>query len=132
MMRVDKKQNRLWAKRMHISVKCYKALLQALFMIERKLAQFEASQKTQSESGGDQAEQDKPQQLSQIERNPSSGSAPDSDDLPDLDSPSADGLLLSSTQKTNKTTDSIPQHAASDNKLVDDRFIDNLKKIKGL
>lgn len=44
MMRVDKEKNKLWAKRMHTSLKCYKENLVTLFAIEKKLANFEKNQ----------------------------------------------------------------------------------------
>lgn len=44
MMRVDKENNKLWAKRMHTSLKCYKENLVTLFAIEKKLANFEKNQ----------------------------------------------------------------------------------------
>lgn len=43
MMRVDKKQCRLWAKRMHTSLKCYKENLVNLFALEKKISAFNAS-----------------------------------------------------------------------------------------
>lgn len=44
MMRVDKENNKLWAKRMHTSLKCYKENLVNLFAIEKKLSEFKKSQ----------------------------------------------------------------------------------------
>ncbi len=45
MMRMDKKLSRLWAKRMHISLKCYKENLVNLFALEKKLSAFNNSAK---------------------------------------------------------------------------------------
>ena len=40
MMRMDKKQSRLWSKRMHTALKCYKENLVTLFVLEKKIAAF--------------------------------------------------------------------------------------------
>lgn len=40
MMRMDKKQSRLWSKRMHTSLKCYKENLITMFVLEKKIAAF--------------------------------------------------------------------------------------------
>ncbi len=40
MMRVEKKQARLWAKRMHTSLKCYKENLISMFVLEKKITKF--------------------------------------------------------------------------------------------
>ncbi|CAF0709541.1 unnamed protein product [Brachionus calyciflorus] len=41
MMRVEKENNKLWAKRMHTSLKCYKENLVTLFALEKKIADFD-------------------------------------------------------------------------------------------
>lgn len=143
MMRVEKKQNRLWAKRMHSSVKCYKENMQALYMMEKKLSELEEARK-KSEDSQQEANQDvitvnsTEKQLDSAtnsQRKSDDGNGGESDELPDLDSPSA--ILLSSTQKTSKTNDqpttqqpksTTPQDTFS----IDERFIFNLRKIKGL
>jgi len=40
MMKVEKKQDKIWAKRMHTSFKCYKENLITLFTIEKRLEKF--------------------------------------------------------------------------------------------
>lgn len=45
MIKVDKKQDKLWAKRMHTSLKCYKENLITLYALEKKIAAFEANEK---------------------------------------------------------------------------------------
>lgn len=50
MMRMDKKQWRLWSKRMHVSLKCYKENLITLYALEKKIAAFnEANQVAQTQ-----------------------------------------------------------------------------------
>jgi hypothetical protein len=44
MIRVDKKQNKLWARRMHTSLKCYKENLILLFIFEKRLRDQEMKQ----------------------------------------------------------------------------------------
>ena len=46
MMRMEKNLTRLWAKRMHTSLKCYKENLIYLFAMEKKILAFETSNKT--------------------------------------------------------------------------------------
>ena len=41
MMRVEKKQARLWSKRMHTSLKCYKENLISMYVLEKKIAKFD-------------------------------------------------------------------------------------------
>lgn len=41
MMKVDKKQSKLWAKRMHTSFKCYKENLFTLFALEKKISELQ-------------------------------------------------------------------------------------------
>lgn len=147
MMRVDKKQDRVWAKRMHSSVKCYKENIQALFMMEKKLSQIEEeARKTQSQTNDDQvvasigetgttavAETQQPSPHQSDGPRSMENNSQDNDELPDLDNPSFS--LLSSTQKTNKTNDQQQQQPATapqDARSIDERFIDNLRKIKGL
>ena len=43
MMRIEKNLTRLWAKRMHTSLKCYKENLIYLFAMEKKILAFETS-----------------------------------------------------------------------------------------
>jgi hypothetical protein len=45
MMRIEKNLTRLWAKRMHTSLKCYKENLIYLFAMEKKILAFETSNK---------------------------------------------------------------------------------------
>lgn len=132
MMRVDKVQSRLWAKRMHTSVKCYKENMQALFMFEKRLARLEsANQKRPIESEGNMPiNQSLLTQSSDVRiRSDNEGN----DDLPDLDNPilSQGGLPFSSTQRTNKPTESEAQLVPEEND-IDSNFINALKKIKGL
>ena len=44
MMRMEKKNDKIWAKRMHTSLKCYKENLVTLFALEKKIADFEVQQ----------------------------------------------------------------------------------------
>ena len=46
MMRMEKKMSRLWAKRMHISLKCYKENLVNLFALEKKISTFNTTKQT--------------------------------------------------------------------------------------
>jgi hypothetical protein len=46
MMRMDKKTSRLWAKRMHISLKCYKENLVNLYALEKKISVFNSKNTT--------------------------------------------------------------------------------------
>lgn len=129
-MRVEKKQDRVWARRMHMSVKCYKENMQALFVFERKLAQLTAAAAAESQ------QQQNPTQLDSQEEGETQGekSLPstnlgddDNDALPNLDDTNvSSSILASSTQKTNKNN---TQNAL--NKLVDEKFIENLRRIKG-
>jgi hypothetical protein len=50
MMRMDKKQARLWSKRMHTSLKCYKENLINLYALERKIVAFNEANSTVSNS----------------------------------------------------------------------------------
>lgn len=125
-MRVEKKQDRVWARRMHMSVKCYKENMQALFVFERKLAQLTAAAATESQ-------QQNPTQLDSQEGGENQGlpstnlGDDDNDALPNLDDTNvSSSILASSTQKTNKNN---TQNAL--NKLVDEKFIENLRRIKG-
>lgn len=43
MMVTDKKQNRLWARRMHTALKCYKENLITLYALEKKISDSEKS-----------------------------------------------------------------------------------------
>jgi hypothetical protein len=43
MMVTDKKQNRLWARRMHTALKCYKENLITLYALEKKISDAEKS-----------------------------------------------------------------------------------------
>ena len=52
MMRMDKKLSRLWAKRMHISLKCYKENLVNLFALEKKLSAFNNTTTKQANTNG--------------------------------------------------------------------------------
>jgi hypothetical protein len=44
MMVTDKKQNRLWARRMHTALKCYKENLITLYALEKKISDSEKSE----------------------------------------------------------------------------------------
>lgn len=50
MIRVDKENNKLWAKRMHTSLKCYKENLINLFAIEKKLSDFKNNQNQEQDT----------------------------------------------------------------------------------
>lgn len=114
MMKVDKKQNRLWAKRMHTSIKCYKENLMTLFVLEKKLAQLEESPTNQV---------DPSEKLDKIDTNTILENS--DDEMSNLDG--INGAFVSSTQKTNKQNESVQQQTK---KMIDEKTSENLAKIK--
>lgn len=138
MMRVEKKQNRLWAKRMHVSVKCYKENMQTLFVLEKKLAQLNEAATQQQQQQQEENKNCEILNITAAEQQPEHQHKrtnligdDDEDALPDLDSRMCADLVASSAQKTAKTNDESNTQAVL-NKLVDKKMMESLKNIKGL
>lgn len=106
MMKLDKKQNKLWAKRMHTSLKCYKENLITLFSLEKKILAFQSSNKTQS--------------LNNIDTNIHLN---EEEELVNL----AENYLTSSDQKTDPIQD-----VTEPKKLLDEKTTDLLERLKSI
>ena len=126
MIKVDKKQNKLWAQRMHTSLRCYKESLLLLFVFEKKQKEFELqSQQTQ---------QDAPSSIDlKVEAKNSSNSCFDDHELIDLDDFSAPkkrliDLRAASNISCNNASTPLPNIPKT---MLDGKAIQLLTKLKG-
>lgn len=107
MIKVDKKQDKLWAKRMHTSLKCYKENLLLLFLVEKKSKEPPATALT-------------PIATNTVASNKE-------DDLIDLDDFSKPVKKLIDLKKTNTNTNEAPPVVRRE---LDEKSLQLLSKIK--
>lgn len=105
---MEKKQSRLWSKRMHIALKCYKENLVNLFVLEKKIVAF------------NEANNIKPAASTEVEKSPQ----PTGDDEVDLVN-MAEGLM-----EQEKTKDVSFEEPVVVKSLLDERATNLLTKLK--
>ena len=125
MIRVDKKQNKLWAKRMHTSLKCYKENLIFLYSIEKKLK--EHNEKNDNDSNLNATNK----QLNNINLNSNNNQDEELIDLDDFSKPTKKLIDLSSSSKTNISQSNNIENTQIDKSLLDEKSIYLLTKLKG-
>lgn len=106
MMVTDKKQNRLWARRMHTALKCYKENLITLYALEKKIIDAEKSHFERNK-------------LNNIDLNVDQE---DTDKLVDL---AEQNYFNETTSKTNNIEQELPKA------LLDEKMTCLIQKLKG-
>jgi hypothetical protein len=123
MIKVEKKQNKLWSKRMHAALKCYKENLTLIFLIEKKIKDFEAKASQEQNT----------QRLSQIDMNSKSN---DGDEfLIDLDDFSKPIRKLNDPKQTlnqGSLDSNIQENLNTEKKscLLEEKFVLLITKLK--
>jgi len=118
MMRIEKNLTRLWAKRMHTSLKCYKENLIYLFAMEKKILAFETSNKP----NGANPSQTNPPQSKYVNFDSEDELVNMAENL--MENPSAEP-----NKSSNKDTDPLAEEAKPKS-LLDERTTENMMRLK--